>query len=317
MKTYDPFPLVSVVVLCFNTGKYVVETLNSVLGNGYPNLEVLCIDDASSDGVSDDIVRSYCAEKDVLRFVANSKNLGITKNLNLALGMVSGEFLILLGDDVLLPGKIEKDIQRFRNSDSSTAVVFSVYQSMSEDGYLFPHFVPSMQYPLVLPKTPTLDEVIAAGGFVTTPTAMIRKSAVEQVGGWDERINWEDKQMWFKLFREGYHFEFRAEVSAHYRRLSDSVSSRFRSGDLVGQMLCYLPYSSSPAARRELRRVIYMAASARLSGVTDLKQCLLLYKTSMHYNYALYLLGKFGALSLLVRLYKFIESLPRSVQGHE
>jgi glycosyltransferase involved in cell wall biosynthesis len=301
-------------VLCFNTGKYVVETLNSVLGNGYPNLEVLCIDDASSDGVSGDIVRSYCADRDGVRFMANSKNLGITKNLNLALGLVSGEFLILLGDDLLLPGKIDRDIQRFRNSDPSTAVVFSVYQSMSDDGTLFPHFVPSMQYPLVIPKAPTQDEFIAAGGFVTTPTAMIRKSAVERVGGWDERISWEDKQMWFKLFHEGYSFEFRAEVSTHYRRLSDSVSSRFRSGDLVGQMLCYLPYSGSPVARRELRRVIYMAASARLSGIRDIEECLALYKTSSHYSYALYLLGRFGVLSLLARLYKSSKSMFRIVQ---
>ena len=306
MKYAQSPPLVSVVVLCFNTGIYVVEALDSLFSNGYPNFEIYCIDDASSDGVSVNLLHEYFSDKVNVRFIVNHENLGVIKNLNRALDEVTGEFLILLGDDILLPGKIAGDVAVFGESDSSTAVVFSIYQSISEQGELFPAFSPSLNYPQTIPKCPSRDEFLAAGGYVTSPTAMMRKSAIQSVGGWDERISWEDKQMWFALFRSGFTFSFRAEVTAYYRRRSGSLGSQFRKGDLIGQILCYLPDSDSKVARKEIRRVIFMAASAQLSGVRDLNECLEYYRESFRYSRILYLLGKSGALTFMASVFKSI-----------
>ena len=299
-------PLVSVVVLCFNTGIYVVDALDSLFSNGYSNFEVYCIDDASSDGVSVGLLEEYFLDKENVRFFVNSENLGVIKNLNRALNEVSGEFLILLGDDILLPGKIAGDVKAFAESEPSTAVVFSIHQSIDEHGGLFPDFSPSIKYPDTIPRVPTRDEFLAAGGYVTAPTAMMRRSAIQNVGGWDERISWEDKQMWFTLFRAGYSFSFRAEITAYYRRRVGSLGSQFKKGDLVGQILCYLPDSDSKVARKEIRRVIFMAASAQLSGVHDLKECLDYYRKSNRYSRLLYILGKSGVLTVAVWIFKFI-----------
>lgn len=299
-------PLVSVIVLCFNTGTYVVEALDSLFSNGYSNLEILCIDDASSDGMSVNLLEGYFADKENVRFKVNSENIGVIRNLNLALTQISGDFIILLGDDVLLPGKIAGDVAAFMGAESSTAVVFSICQSIDENGKLFPEFSPSLKYPHTIPQRPSRDEFLAAGGYVSSPTAMLRKSAIERIGGWDERINWEDKQMWFALFRAGYTFSFRPQVTAHYRRRPNSLGSVFRSGDLLGQILCYLPDSDSPVARRELRHIILMAASAQQSGVRDLKECLEHYRKSKSYSKWLYMLGKSGVLTFAVGIMKSI-----------
>lgn len=302
MSSSAPLPLVSAIVLCYNTGSYVVKTLGSLINNGYPNLEIVCIDDGSTDLESGKELRAFADSTDSVRLITNPINMGITRSLNLAIQHVSGEFLLLLGDDIILPGKIKRDVEEFSKSKPNTGVVFSILQHMGEDETLFPSFSPSFSFPDTIPSEPSREEVIAGGGLVTTPTAMIRKSAVLNVGGWDTRISWEDKQMWFKLFHAGYSFKFRAEVTTLYRRRTDSVSSRFRTGDLLGQMLCYSKYSDSPAARREMRRIILMAATAQLMGVNDLENCLQEYREARKYNRLLFAAGRLGLLSLGARV---------------
>ena len=298
MTSSAPFPLVSAIVLCYNTGSYVVKTLESLINNGYPNLEIICIDDGSIDLESVKELRDFTDSINSVRLITNPINMGITKSLNLAIQHVSGEYLLLLGDDILLPGKIRRDVEEFSKSEPNTGVVFSILQHMGEDETLFPSFSPCFSFPATISSEPSWEEVISGGGLVTTPTAMIRRSAVLNVGGWDTRISWEDKQMWFKLFHAGYSFKFRAEVTTLYRRRTDSVSSRFRTGDLLGQMLCYSKYSDSPAARRQMSRIILMAATAQLKGVNDLENCLREYREAKKYNRLLFAAGKLRLLSL-------------------
>ncbi len=97
-----------VLIPAYNAAEYLAETLESVLTQGVTSLEVVVVDNASTDGTAD-VVRSF-ADRGV-RYVRNDVNVGSSRNHNLALDMATGDYVKLLSaDDVLLPGTLAKQI---------------------------------------------------------------------------------------------------------------------------------------------------------------------------------------------------------------
>ena len=104
-------PKVSVMVPAYNAQSFIEETLTSILSQDYGDFQIVVSDDASLDATAD-IIRQY-EERYPSRLLAiyNQKNLGITKNCNVALSRCDGEYIVLFaGDDVMLPGKISKQV---------------------------------------------------------------------------------------------------------------------------------------------------------------------------------------------------------------
>jgi glycosyltransferase involved in cell wall biosynthesis len=92
-------PLVSIVMPCFNNEAYVAEAIDSALGQTYDNIEVIVIDDGSTDG-SLDIIRSY-GDRITWR---TGPNEGACAARNKGLALARGEFIKFLdADDILLP----------------------------------------------------------------------------------------------------------------------------------------------------------------------------------------------------------------------
>lgn len=102
-----PSPLVSVLVPCYNAAPWLEETLRSALAQTHPNIEIILVDDGSTDG-SADIASGIVSEKIKIIRQANS---GQSAALNLALRNARGEFIQYLdADDVLAPDKIERQL---------------------------------------------------------------------------------------------------------------------------------------------------------------------------------------------------------------
>ncbi len=93
-------PLVSVITPVYNAGRYLRETIESVLKQTYKNIEFIIIDDCSSDD-SNDIIKSFCDTRIV--FLQNEKNMGIEVSSNKALDYCKGEYIIFLDDDDIIP----------------------------------------------------------------------------------------------------------------------------------------------------------------------------------------------------------------------
>ena len=110
------FPLVSVICLSYNHEAYVVEALNSVINQTYPNVELLIADDCSKDN-SVAVINDWLKEHSNVHFIANEINLGSNKTFNQLAKIAKGEYIIdLAADDVLFPNCIEKQIATFQNS---------------------------------------------------------------------------------------------------------------------------------------------------------------------------------------------------------
>ena len=96
-------PLVSVIVPVYNGEKYLANCLDSILGQDFRDIEVLCIDDGSTDG-SAEILRAY-AERDGRVRIITQKNQGVSKARNSGLDAATGEWIAFVdNDDEVMPG---------------------------------------------------------------------------------------------------------------------------------------------------------------------------------------------------------------------
>ena len=112
------YPLVSVLIPCYNAGKYIGETLDSVFRQTWQNVEVIVVDDGSWDN-SADVVRSFC--KPNLKLIQQA-NRGQTAALNVCLVHARGDLVQYLdADDLLAPDKIELQIARVMNAPGAVA----------------------------------------------------------------------------------------------------------------------------------------------------------------------------------------------------
>ena len=300
-------PLVTAVVLSYNTGEWTIKTIQSIQNNGYENVEIICIDDASTDTESQQLLQDFHQKTNFGDLIINPTNLGIPASANKGLALSKGKYFFIVGDDYLLPGKINADVEILEASSEDTVLVHSIMQYANFDFSLkYPHFSPTYNYPETGPDLSSFGKVLSLGGGVAAPTSMFKSEIIKSVKGWDESLRYEDKPLWFKLSALGYKFQFRPEVSVLYRRNNSQVSNQFNNGDLVYQMQVYEKYSEYPEAKIQMKKILIMASSAKLDGVQDLKECIKIYSSKFSLNSLTLLLAKSGAFTLLARLHREI-----------
>jgi len=91
-------PLISIALCTYNGEKYLERQLQSILTQTYTNLEVVVVDDGSTDG-TEDIILKYSEVDPRIRFYKNPKNLGFNKNFEKAISLTSGEFIAISDQD--------------------------------------------------------------------------------------------------------------------------------------------------------------------------------------------------------------------------
>src|SRR5687767_6161263 len=107
-------PLVSVICLCYNQARFVREAVASVLAQTYPHVELIIVDDASTDD-SAAVIRSIVQDNPAIRCLVLEKNVGNCKAFNTGLSLAKGDYIIdLAADDLLLPRRIESGVQALR-----------------------------------------------------------------------------------------------------------------------------------------------------------------------------------------------------------
>ena len=135
-----PQPLVTIICLCYNHERFLREALDSVLAQTYANLELIVVDDMSTDN-SVAIIQEYTRKYPQLNFISTGKNVGNTKAFNLGWRASKGEFVIdFATDDVLLSERVEKQVEAFSKVDQSYGVVYSDAEYINDNSeHLYYH----------------------------------------------------------------------------------------------------------------------------------------------------------------------------------
>lgn len=117
-------PLVSVIMPVYNAQKYVAEALEGLLNQTYKNIEIICINDGSTDG-SLEVLQSY---GDAIVLINSEKNEGIAATRNKGIAVAQGEFLAFAdADDVSEPERVEAQIASF-TADATLDISFTHMQ---------------------------------------------------------------------------------------------------------------------------------------------------------------------------------------------
>lgn len=214
-------PLVSVLCLCYNHKKFVSKAIQSVLVQTYSNIELIVVDDASTDGSKGEIERILTNRQFV--FIDLSENVGNTRAFNKAFAQSKGKYIIdLAADDVLVNDRIEKQVTFFENCNDKTGVIYSNVTYIDETSrWLGQHFSKEKFTPYV----GDIYEKLIKKYFIPPPSMMIKREVLEQLGGYDENLAYEDFDFWMRSSRN-WHYAFQTESLTLVRRLKNSLSSK-------------------------------------------------------------------------------------------
>ena len=203
-------PRVSVVITCFNYGRFLQESVESALFQSFVDLEVLIIDDGSTDNTSA-VVRRWTGKKQ-FRYI-RQENAGQAAAKNLGIRESRGEFVAFLdADDRWDKHKLEKQIERF--SDRQVGVVYSRVFRMKPDGT--DPYNPVRRGHLV-PRRGSVTKYLIFDNFVPFSSAVVRRQCLEKVGGFDETLRMSiDWDLWLRI-SVSYDFDYVNEPLAYYR----------------------------------------------------------------------------------------------------
>ena len=214
-------PLVSVVIPCYNHEKFVQDSIQSVIDQTYENIELIIIDDGSKDNsvVKIEEMIDLC-EKRFTRFDFRSRpNKGLSSTLNEALEWCEGKYFSpIASDDQMLNYKTSIQVKYLETNNESVAV-FGGVQLIDEDNKKLEKLVSKA-------RSYSFEDIIMHRHDILAPTQMIRKEAIEKVGGYNSKLFIEDWYMWLILSRQANLFNMN-EVLTLYRKHDGNSSKDF------------------------------------------------------------------------------------------
>jgi glycosyltransferase involved in cell wall biosynthesis len=259
-------PLVSIVVITYNSSKYVLETLESAKEQTYRNIELIISDDCSTDNTVE-LCRNWI-EENKSRFVNTElvtveKNGGIPANCNRGVKSAEGEWIkIIAGDDALLENCIQSNID-FINNNSNARIVhsdsntyandfssrsFSKKRNSSLPGFYDKYYLKDVitfckklnltneNIKSSLAKIFNHDKIEANEqnrillryNFVNAPTIFVKKNLLNEFNGFDESIPFiEDIPMWLRITQAGIKIHYLNITTVNYRKHDNSVTGEY------------------------------------------------------------------------------------------
>ncbi|HEX8349494.1 MAG TPA: glycosyltransferase [Hymenobacter sp.] len=220
-------PLVAIVALCYNHARFLPEALDSILAQTYPNLEVILVDDASTDD-SASVLKRYAVANPSWQLVLLPQNVGNCAAFNQAYRQTKGEFLVdFATDDVLLPERVAQQVAAFQHLGSGCGMVYSDAELIDEASRFVRHHyrrdVRGQLHPR--PASGFVFADVLSRYFISTPTMLMRRATLDQLGGYDETLAYEDFDFWVRAARD-WQFHFLDEVTTRKRLHTSSMSRR-------------------------------------------------------------------------------------------
>jgi glycosyltransferase involved in cell wall biosynthesis len=215
MNDFVESSLVSIIVITYNSSRYVIETLNSAFNQTYKNIELIISDDCSTDNTVE-ICRRWAKEKQErfqrIELVTVEKNTGIAANCNRGVNASNGKWVKLIaGDDYILSEFIEKSIKVFLNQ-KNVGISFTNTILIDENSNIIKYVNPSKYKSGFI-----FNDLFFVRFWPTAPSLLYEKCAIIDVGGFDEKICVEDYLLVLKI-AEKYKIQHINEYLTCYRR---------------------------------------------------------------------------------------------------
>ena len=221
-------PLVSIICLCYNQEAYVLKALDSVLAQTYPNIELIVVDDASTDN-SQQVIGEWVEGHPEISFLPLSENVGNCRAFNLGLWQSKGAWVVdLAADDVLLPQRIARQISYAQSLPSTYGALFSDAWLIDALGQRLRSYYPRNSQGKLKKAVPQgwVFPQLLKQAFICSPTLLFRREMLESLGGYNEELSYEDYDIWVRSGKY-WQYGFQDEILMERRVLPRSLSMAF------------------------------------------------------------------------------------------
>lgn len=169
-------PKVSIDLCCYNSARYLEETLRSIFAQTFTDWELVVVNDGSTDA-TDAIIRTAMADGWPIVYHPQA-NQGLGQARNRALSLSSGELIAFIDhDDLWLPEKLARQVERF-DRDPSVGLVYCNSTFFTEDGRSW------LQHGRTKPPTGDVFRLLLTRYFLSLETVMVRRAAVTELDEW-------------------------------------------------------------------------------------------------------------------------------------
>jgi glycosyltransferase involved in cell wall biosynthesis len=252
----DAVKTISVIIPAYNYARYLREAIDSVFAQTYPALEVIVVDDGSTD----DTPAVLAAYGDRIRAI-RQQNQGVSAARNTGISAARGEYVAFLdADDLWQPAKLEAQMARF-DADPSLGLVHCGAESFDAEGQTIHFWREGMQGRVAI-NILRLEPVIAApGSNIVAP-----RRVAEEIGGFDTRMTGSEDWDFYYRVAERYEIGFTPETLVRYR-IHGSGAHRNIPEMEKGMMLALTKaFASSDPAVQSVRNLSYGRLHRVLAG---------------------------------------------------
>lgn len=185
--------LVSIIIPTYNRSDTISRSIRSAIMQTYPEIEVIIVDDASTDDTKD-VVQSFTDSR--IQYLRHFENMGGGTARNTGIKVSRGEYLAFLdSDDEWLPDKLERQVQLFESLPNSYGLVYCGFFVRSKDGKIIKGRPPEKRGDIFF-------DMLSRNVIGTLSVAMIKKEFIDKIDGFDEDLNCrQDYDLYLRLTR--------------------------------------------------------------------------------------------------------------------
>lgn len=205
-------PKVSVIIPCYNHGKFIDDAVASVLAQTYPDIEIVIVDDASEDQLTREKLANY--KQDRTQVIILTKNVGLPEARNTAIRTAKGKYILPLdADDKIAPTYVAKAVALMEQNENC-GIVRCYTQTFGDENWKA-----ELSY--------DFEKMLATNLLVAT--SMFRKQDWERVGGYKTsmKYGYEDYDFWLSIIEMGRDVLTIPEILFFYRKLNTTAPQQF------------------------------------------------------------------------------------------
>ncbi len=232
-------PLVSIICIAHQHEKYVLDAIQSVLDQSYQTWELIFLDN-SNDSIGFNKAEEFIQSKKITQNVILKKinpNIGYCATFNLGLALAKGKYVIdFAADDVFIPQRLSLQVSYFESLSAEYGFIYGNVAHFIKD-----FKINNLQYSspkLKLPSGDIFKDVIQKY-FISAPSMMFRKTALEQINGYDEALYYEDFDIWVRLSRV-FKVGFQNQIVCLKRNSPQSLGKNVEIPHLVFEKSTYI-----------------------------------------------------------------------------
>lgn len=249
-----PSPLISVIIPCYNAEKYVKESIDSILRQTYSNLEIVIVDDCSSDNTLS-ILKGIAAKDNRVKLFCHAENKKLIHTLNECIDYCHGDFIARMdSDDISEPTRLQEQIT-FLLKNPNYDVCGTSAQLIDEDGK-------KLSKKKMITCRPIISEIAAMGNFIIHPSVMMRRSVLLNNKYDSSFPSAEDYELWCRLLcKQDIKMTNLPFVGLKYRISNNQISSAFSNEQVVISKKIILDYGLVDPKYISLHMAIFFGVS--------------------------------------------------------